>query len=243
VIAKQAEYDRSKNPQALIEAMAARQKLLMLLQHAALEVEEALAGIDGDLTINNMLLSYVTSKKERSNNLNNIATFIGSGTFGMADSGTSIKMSPPVPQIFGLVSSAIAVGLPMLALRGGSYRNPRKEATEANTLSPIFGRPYQGATYDPIVWNYIESVPPDGTSNETRRQLLLQRWQAYRGVRTTRGGNDKEFLDSLVGGPTKSNKLSLDVLKTRAELLFDVRALVQLMYKDISEISSMVVEL
>jgi hypothetical protein len=72
---------------------------------------------------------------------------------------------------------------------------------------------------------------------------LLQRWQAYRGVSTTGGGSDKEFLDKLVGGPTKSNKLSLDVLKTRAELLFDVRALVQLMYKDISEISSMVVEL
>lgn len=65
----------------------------------------------------------------------------------------------------------------------------------------------------------------------------------YRSVRTTRGTNNKEYIDTLVGGRAQSTKLSQDVLKTRAELLFDVRALVQLMYKDISEISSMVVEL
>jgi hypothetical protein len=243
VITKQAEYEQTKNPQALIEAMAARQKLLMLLQHAALEVEEALAGIDGDLTINNMLLSYVTSKKERVNNLNNIATFIGSGTFGMLDSGTSIKLPVPTPQIFGLISNSIAVGLPTLALRQGTYKNPRKEATEANTLAPIFGRPYNGATYDPIVWSYIDSVPPDATSNMTRRELLLQRWNTYRSISPARGTSNKEYIDTLVGGPARSTKLSQDVLKVRAELLFDVRALVQLMYKDISEISSMVVEL
>lgn len=243
VITKQAEYEKTKDPQALVEAMAARQRLLMLMQHAALEVEEALAGIDGDLTINNMLLSYVTARKERVNNLNNIATFIGSGTFGMLDSGTSIKLPVPTPQIFGLISNSIAVGLPTLALRQGTYKNPRKEATEANTLAPIFGRPYNGATYDPIVWNYIDSVPPDATSNMTRRELLLQRWSAYRSISPARGTSEKEYIDTLVGGPAKSTKLSQDVLKVRAELLFDVRALVQLMYKDISEISSMVVEL
>lgn len=243
VITKQAEYEQSKNPQALVESMAARQKLLMLLQHAALEVEEALAGIDGDLTINNMLLSYVTSRRERVNNLNNIATFIGSGTFGMLDSGTSLKLGVPTPQIFGLVSNAIAAGLPTLGLRQGTYKNPRKEATEANTLAPIFGRPYDGVTYDPIVWNYIDSVPPDATTKMTRRELLLQRWNTYRSVSTARGTSTKEYIDTLVGGPARSTKLSQDVLKVRAELLFDVRALVQLMYKDISEISSLVVEL
>lgn len=243
LISKQNEYESTKNTQALVEATAARQKLMMSMQHAALEVEEALAGIDGDLTINNMLLSYVTTRRERVNNLNNIATFVGSGTFGILDSATSIKLPVPTPQIFGLVSNSIAVGLPTLGLRQGTYKNPRKEATEANTLAPIFGRPYDGATYDPIVWSYIDSVPPDATSKMTRRELLLQRWNAYRSIRTARGTSSKEYIDTLVGGPAKSTKLSQDVLKVRAELLFDVRALVQLMYKDISEISSMVVEL
>lgn len=240
---KQLEYQRHKDSTLLIEIIALRQKLFILTQHAALEVEEALAGIDGDLVETNLLLAYVSAKRDRAVMLNNVATFVGAGSFGLLDSSTSIKLNSPTPQIFGIIGNSIATGLPLFSLHHSKYENPRRYKAEPNMLAPIFGRPYFGASYDPVVWKYIDSAAIEGEQPQSRRQLLLQRWRAYRGVSTITSAKQQELIDALVGNPNKSATVTPELLKTRAELLFDVRALVQLMYKDISELNSACLQL
>ncbi len=74
----------------LIQTLLLRQKLSRAVQYASLELEEALANIDGDIASNSMQLSFFSAKHDRSALLNGMATFIASGTLGVLDSSLGI---------------------------------------------------------------------------------------------------------------------------------------------------------
>jgi len=238
---KHQEYQLSGDQRSLLETVVLRQKLMEAVQHAAIEVEEAVAAIDGDLALANMLLAYASSKRDRSIMMTNIATFVGSGTFGMLDASTDIRLRSPTPQILGILGSSIATGLPLFGLRRRDYQNPRQKKGEPNMLAPIFERPFQSESYDPLIWSYLESAAAPG-SNQTRRQQLLHRWETLRGLDTT-GSDAQNYIDALVGMPGKEDRISVELVKTRAELLYDLRSVVHLMYRDISELNTAIMAL
>lgn len=97
----------------LIQILLLRQKLSRAVQYASLELEEALANIDGDIASNSMHLSYFTAKHDRSALLNGMTTFIASGTLGVLDSSLGINQAAPIPNIFGIAGNSVAVGLPL----------------------------------------------------------------------------------------------------------------------------------
>lgn len=238
---EQAAYEQQSDLTTLGRIFKIRQKILMLMQHAAFEVEESLASIDGDLALTNMQLTYVSAKRERNQMMNNVATFVGTGTFGLLDSSSSIKVDAPTPQILGIISNSIATGLPLWGLRRQKYAQPRASSSQANVLAPILNRPYSGVAYDPIVWNYLSSNIPG--KQVTRLAQLRRDWAKYRRVATTGSTRDKALVDLLANSSEEGRKISPDVLKTRSELLLDLRALVQNMYKDISEVNGALLEL
>ena len=84
--------------------------------------------------------------------------------------------------------------------------------------------------------------PAEPGSNRTRREILLHRWHEYRGLDTT-GSTAQQHIDALAGMRHKDDRITVDLLKTRAELLFDLRGVVQQMYRDISELSTVITAL
>lgn len=228
----------------LIQILLLRQKLSRAVQYASLELEEALANIDGDIASNSMHLSYFTSKHDRSALLNGMTTFIASGTLGVLDSSLGINQAAPIPNIFGIAGNSVAVGLPLLGLYPPKYKNPDAGQRKGNMLAPIFGRPYSGAGYDPLIWSYLEAVPASGANSApsgTRREHLLKEWQSYRGL--AKGSQNKLFIDQVSGVSSKDSRVSLDILKARSEFLVDLRAVIQQMYKDISDLNSYIMTL
>lgn len=235
----------------LIQILLLRQKLSRAVQYASLELEEALANIDGDIASNSMQLSFFSARHDRSALLNGMATFIATGTLGVLDSSLGIKQAAPIPNIFGIAGNSVAIGLPLLGLYPPKYKNPDAGQHKGNMLAPIFGRPYSGAGYDPLIWSYLEAIPavPVVTAavsaggkasappaGESRRDHLLRDWQSYRGL--SGGSQSKLFIDQVSGVSTKDSRVGLDLLKTRSEFLIDLRAVVQQMYKDISDLNS-----
>src|SRR4030095_1090604 len=120
--------------------------------------------IDGDLALANMLLAYASSRRDRALMLNNVATFVGSGSFGILASTADIKIAAPSSQIFGIIGNSIATGLPIVGLHRPEYKNPRRGQERPNMLAPIFGRPFHEESYDPLVWSYIEGAATPGSS-------------------------------------------------------------------------------
>jgi len=94
-------------------------------------------------------------------------------------------------------------------------------------LAPIFDLPYEGESYDPIVWDYLNAVALDEKSTVTRRQALLDRWKKFRKV-SKEGKKNEDEIKRLSGNLQKGEKLSLDLLKTRIELLVELRRFCQM---------------
>ena len=127
----------------LIQTLLLRQKLSRAVQYASLELEEALANIDGDIASNSMQLAFFSAKHDRSALLNGMTTFIASGTLGVLDSSLGINHGVPIPNIFGIAGNSVAIGLPLLGLYPAKYKNLEAGQRQGNMLAPIFGAPAQ----------------------------------------------------------------------------------------------------
>lgn len=224
------------NQDQLVRIMFLRQTCERAIQFASLELEEALAYIDGDLSLTDLEYSMFSAKNDRSVALNNAATFLVAGTLGVLDSASGLKYDAPVPNIFGITGNAAAVAIPLYGLRTRKYRPLRVEG-KGNMLTPIFELPYEGVGYDPIIWRYLNTVALDEDEALTRKEVLLDRWKKYRQI--SREGTSKESaIKHLAGIFEKGDKVTLDLLKTRRELLVDLRAVIQSMYADLSDLNS-----
>ncbi len=148
---------------------------------------------------------------------------------------------PPTSDVLGLLGNASAIGIPLLGFVPPRYKIKQSNAPDGNALAPIFGRKPPEPEYDPIIWKYLETVPAKSKDNLTRRQILLRDWDKLRGVKS-KDGQANASVDELIEVKKKS-RVSLGTLKTRSELLVDLRALVQQMYKDISDLNTSVMGL
>lgn len=230
----------SENRDDKLDALILRVKINKIIQYAGFELEECLANIDGDLASTNMQYSFFNSKHEKAVMGRNLATFVSSGVTGILDSAISINFPPPIANIFGITGNSLAVGIPMLSLIPPKYKNPHSGERTGNMLAPIFGEKYEGSGYDKIIWEYINKKPVRSKDGLTRRQALLKTWEAYRGIGDKK---DDRLIEELTGISTHDKKISLDLLKTRSELLVELRALVQGMYKDISDLNTALLKL
>ncbi len=224
------------NRDQMVDIIFLRQKIERAVQYAALELEEALANIDGDLSFTTMELSIFTAKNDRAVLLNNAATFLTSGTLGVLDSASGIRNGPPLPNVLGITGNASAIAIPLWGLRPRKFK-PLRDESNGNMLAPIFNLPYEGDGYDPIIWAYLESVPAGEKSNLTRRQLLQQSWKKYRNF-TTENEKDNELIRRLAEVSKANKTVTLDLLKLRSELLVELRSLVRQMYADISDLNT-----
>ncbi len=230
--------DSGDNPSdsQLVRIMYLRQKCERATQFASLELEEALANIESDLSYSSMEYSLFSSKYERSLALNNAATFLTSGTLGVLDSASGLKYAAPVPNIFGITGNAAAVAIPLWGLRPRKY-SPLQKENGGNMLAPIFNLKYEGEGYDPIIWDYLNATALDENATSSRREILLARWKRFRELDKDSKSNDRE-IRRLCGFLEHGEKVTLDLLKTRAELLLELRTEVQSMYADLSDLNS-----
>lgn len=222
--------------ESLVRIMYLRQNCQRAIQFASLELEEALANIEGDLTYTELEYSLFSAKQERSVMLNNAATFLTSGTLGVLDSASGLKYAAPVPNIFGITGNAAAVAIPLWGLRPRKYKS-LQAGNAGNMLAPIFDLPYTGVGYDPLIWKYLNTVALDEKDTLTRRQALLARWRKFRSLSVGKTKNEIE-IKQLAGFLESGEKVSLDLLKTRAELLVELRTEVQSLYADLSDLNT-----
>ncbi len=230
------EAGSNPNQENLLRIIYLRQNCQRATQFASLELEEALANIDGDLTYTQLEYSLFSAKQDRSVMLNNVATFLTSGTLGILDSASSIKYGAPLPNIFGITGNAAAVAIPVLGLRSRRYKS-LQGGNGGNMLAPIFDLSYTGVGYDPIVWKYLNAVALDEKESLTRRQALVARWKKFRGLSKDESKNQLE-INQLSGFLKKGEKVSLNLLKTRIELLVELRSEVQSFYADLSDLNT-----
>lgn len=234
------EAGTNPNQESLVRILYLRQNCQRAIQSASLELEETLANIDGDLAYTQLEYSLFSAKYNRSVMLNNAATFLIAGTLGVIDSASSIKYAAPMPNIFGITGNAAAAAIPSWGLRPRKYKT-LQGGNGGNMLAPIFDLPYEGVGYDPIIWKYLNTVALDEKETLTRKQRLLAKWKKFRDLSKEEKKSEKE-IKQLSGFLASGEKVSLDLLKTRTELLVELRAEVQSLYADLSDLNAEIVK-
>jgi hypothetical protein len=127
----------------------------------------------------------------------------------------------------------MAAGLGYLALRQnkGTALNGY---VRPNMLAKIFMRPNDARTeYPDSIWRYLNSVPPGLKSNQTRRQLLIDRWIRLGRIQPLDTEKGRQYSRTLAGTMLQQSSVDIDMLEDRAAMLSDVRAEVSQIYKEL----------
>jgi hypothetical protein len=90
--------------------------------------------------------------------------------------------------------------------------------------------------YPDDIWTYLNSVPPGGTLEGSRKEQLLAEWLSAGRISLANTPKSKQKIALLTSTNAADKKLHLDSLGERGAMLADVRNRVSLMNRDLREL-------
>jgi hypothetical protein len=194
---------------------------------ASLQVRKAKDLMDDQLATEYTAQGEIVARRDRGINLNNNINFSQFGIFGVETSAISLKGMSKSANQQDLVTGGCTLLLSSIALmqlRGGH----RRSDAAPNMLGQILGlEPPADQRFTPLIWSYLESVPPGSKDGKTRREHLIARWKKA-GVITV-GLDKRQTLEKLaVDGPAhQKSSETIKLITNRIVMLHDVCTLVE----------------
>jgi hypothetical protein len=217
------------------QALALRQEITDAVLAASLDIDGLVAEMDNEWAQARDVRSLLEERRDRRITSNAIATIVIGGGVGVTGELLHLKNEKA-----GAVVAAIAGGVSALLAAIATRQQKGGEMPLGNTpnmLAKILEQPAEfHSEYPDLVWNYLNSVPPAGGGQETRRAQLIRRWKELGriGAETTPEGQRKIKL--LTSSASQQKALSIDLLSDRAMMLSDVRAQVLLLKRDLGRL-------
>jgi hypothetical protein len=216
-----------------VERLKLKQSLNDKVVIATLQVRDATARIERQISILNRTRGLLEDKRDRAIKLNSMANVFAMGGLNEIGQAGEMKVNEVPGEIIELIAGGLTVVLGALALKqqsGGVTRLP----TKPNMLAEVFNRRIDDdVSYPPIVWKYLTSSPPGTT--ETRLHSLIQRWQQYKVIGNPASRAGKRQIDTLTN-VQENNKVTIDNLIDQASMLADVKAEVFQLDRDLLEL-------
>lgn len=229
---KQVTNNDANNVQLLSKRVQVLERLFM----AQMEMQRVMAEIDSEVTRANEQRAVLEARRDKAITLNSVANMFAGG--GLGAFGNSLQfMSNEIPgEVCELVSGVAAAGLSAYAIKqqGGSRSTLSKAP---NMLAQLFGIDASAhTTYPPMVWRYLNSIPPNHTESKlTRKDLLIRKWERYERI-DRRGPHSQHKIQLLTGTVPQQRAVTIDLLDDRAAMLADLRAEVSSMSHGLLEL-------
>jgi hypothetical protein len=194
---------------------------------AALEVRKAVDSVDKQKHYQlDVVLADMTGKRNRAILLNNTLNFTQIGVLKDIAGGMFFNDQPNTGTELIMTFNGVGIVLSSLALmqsRGGK----RKLDSETNVLAHFLNlAPPDKYRFSPLLWEFLNSVPPNSTGSMTRREQLIAHWQEHHVVSKT---EKQKRLSQLAAMPDVRGKGydTIGLINKRLRMLFDVRAAVE----------------
>jgi hypothetical protein len=223
-----------------LESLAVRQEITERVLSTSLEIDSVNAVIDSEIDQIRGIRADIQAKRDKAQNIINIASIFTGGVAGAITSALQFKPSTVnLGNGIGVGGGAGSVVLSIIGIRMQGGR--RSLGDSPRMLARIFGRQSDAteaipSVYSEEVWSYLNSAAPSQPNTGTRREQLIAKWRSEGRIQQDGSPKGERRIESLSGNISQMRRLSINELDDRVAMLLDVRARVSLMKRGLSEI-------
>jgi hypothetical protein len=223
-----------------LESLAVRQEITERVLSTSLDIDSVNAVIDSEIEQVRGIRADIQAKRDKAQNIINIASIFTGGVAGAITSALQFKPSTVnLGNGIGVGGGAGSVVLSIIGIRMQGGR--RSLGDSPRMLARIFGRQPDAteaipSVYPEAVWSYLNSAAPSQPNTGTRREQLTAKWRSEGRIQQDGSPKGERRIESLSGNISQVRRLSINELNDRVVMLLDVRARVSLMKRGLSEI-------
>ena len=238
-----------------LELLAVRQEITERVLAASLDVDSVNAVIDSEIEQIRGIRADLQAKRDRAQNIINIASIVTGGVAGAITSALQFK--PSTVNLGNGIGVAGGTGSVLLSIVGIHKQGGGRQSLgdSPRMLARFFGREPAAteaipSAYPEEIWSYLNSVPPPQSnpsqsnpsqsnanqSNATRRDQLILKWRSEGRINQDGSPRGERRIESMSSNISQLRKLSINDMSDRVTMLLDVRAKVSLMKRGLSEI-------
>jgi hypothetical protein len=223
-----------------LDSLAVRQEVTERVLSASLDIDSVNAVIDSEIEQIRGIRADIQAKRDKAQNIINIASIFTGGVAGAITSALQFKPSTVnLGNGIGVGGGAGSVVLSIIGIRMQGGR--RSLGDSPRMLARIFGRQPDAteaipSVYPEAVWSYLNSAAPSQPNTGTRRGQLITKWRSEGRIQQDGSPKGERRIESLSGNISQVRRLSINELNDRVAMLLDVRARVSLMKRGLSEI-------
>jgi hypothetical protein len=229
-----------------LESLAVRQEITERVLSTSLGIDSVNAVIDSEVEQIRGIRADLQARRDKAQNIINIASIVTGGAFGAVTSALQFK--PSTVNLGNGIGVAGGAGSVVLSLVGIHKQGGGRQSLgdSPRMLARFFGRQPDAmeaipSVYPEDVWLYLNSAAPfaqnaSQSSTVTRREQLIAKWRSEGRIQQDGSPKGELRIESLSGNLSQVRKLSINEMSDRVTMLLDVRASVSLMKRGLSEI-------
>jgi len=224
-----------------LESLVVRQEITERVLSASLDIDSVNAVIDSEVDEIRSIRADLQARRDKAQNIINIASIVTGGAFGAITSALQFKPSTAnLGNGIGVAGGAGSVLLSIVGIhkQGGGRRSL---GDSPRMLARFFDRRPDvteaiPSIYPEEVWSYLNAALPSKPDTGTRREQLIAKWRREGRIARDASPKGERRIDSISSNLSQVRKLSISDLDNRIAMLLDVRATVSLMKRGLSEI-------
>jgi len=227
------------DPAMSMESLVLRQEITEVVLSASLDVDSVDAVIDAEIEQIRSIRADLQSRRDKAQNIINIASIVTGGAFGAVTSALQFKPSTvDLGNGIGIAGGTGSVALSIVGIRKQSGGR-RSLGDSPRMLATFFGRQPVAteaipSVYPEEVWSYLNSATR--SNGRTRREQLLGKWHSEGRIEQDGSPKSERRIESITGDISQASKLDINDLNDRVAMLLDVRTTVSLMKRCLNEI-------
>jgi hypothetical protein len=231
---------RAEGSQVSLESLAVRQEITEKVLAVSLDIDSVNAVIDSEVEQIRGIRAELQAKRDKAQNIINIASVLTGGVAGAITSAMQFK--PSTVNLGNGIGVAGGAGSVVLSIVGMRMQGGRQSLGDSpRMLARFFGRQPDATEiiasgYPEEVWSYLNSAPPSQPNIGTRREQLIAKWRSEGRIQRDDSPKGKRSIESMSSNISQLRKLSINDMSDRVTMLLDVRAKVSLMKRGLSEI-------
>jgi hypothetical protein len=233
-LSSKVESESGSNTEDRWQLFVERQRALMDVTAASLDVDAAMGQLDVEIAETRELENYLTTHRDSEVGRLNVVSIAIGGTAGTASSALGLTTHATAASVTGIVAGSATAVLSLIALRVS--QGPKRELeVRSNMLSELFDRPADERNiYSKVVATFMNSPVPNNPDGLTRQQMLIRGWVQVGRIPEPASAKGHEKIIQITSKPGDKIKQSIGDLDDRQAMLYDFRARLTHMKRDLA---------